>query len=270
VEASATAEHGLAEHYDSFRDLYYAKPRMRGWAHLICFEIALVIGTLTIVDAHGARETSVAAIYAAAVAGLFGASALYHRGKWGPRALRRLQRLDHLMIILLIAGTATPAVVLSMHGTAQVAELVLLWSFATATAIARLMWMSAPEKIALHRSGLDRRCRRPRRVDPQRHRSRCAVARRRTALHGRRRDVPPPASGPPAPRVRLPRGLPHLRQPRGRVSVRRDRVLRALTARGQNVRSSGSPLAPRGPGLTASTWLTPMRFAANASAEPAM
>jgi hemolysin III len=51
------------------------------------------------------------------------------------------------MNILLIAGTATPAVVLSMHGTAQVAELVLLWSFATATAIARLMWMSAPEKI---------------------------------------------------------------------------------------------------------------------------
>jgi hemolysin III len=148
VEPSATtAPRGTAEHYDAIRDLYYSKPRMRGWVHLICFEIALVIGTLTIADAHGARETSVAAIYAAAVAGLFGASALYHRGKWGPLASRRLQRLDHLMIILLIAGTATPAVVMSMHGTAQIAELALLGTFAAATATVRLLWMNAPEKI---------------------------------------------------------------------------------------------------------------------------
>jgi hemolysin III len=148
VESPATAvRSGQADHYDAFRDLYYPKPRMRGWAHLICFEIALVVGTLMIVDAHGARETSVAAIYAAAVAGLFGASALYHRGKWSPPVSRRLQRLDHLMIILLIAGTATPAIVLSMHGTAQLAELVLLWVFATATAIVRLLWLSAPEKV---------------------------------------------------------------------------------------------------------------------------
>ena len=71
METPATAVRpGHAEHYDAFRDLYYPKPRLRGWAHLICFEIALVVGTLMIVDAHGARETSVAAIYAAAVAGL--------------------------------------------------------------------------------------------------------------------------------------------------------------------------------------------------------
>ena len=133
--------------YDASRGLHYTKPRWRGWAHLVTFEIALVIGTLVIVHARGATHTTVAVIYAAAVAGLFGTSALYHRGKWGPGASARLQRLDHLMIIYLIAGTATPAIVICMHGTIQIAELALLWTLAFAAAALRLLRMSAPEPL---------------------------------------------------------------------------------------------------------------------------
>jgi hemolysin III len=133
--------------YDASRGLHYDKPRWRGWAHLITFEVALVIGTLVIVHARGATHLTVAVIYAAAVAGLFGTSALYHRGKWGPGASARLQRLDHLMIIYLIAGTATPAVVICLHGTLEIAELVLLWTMAFLAAAMRLFRMTAPEKV---------------------------------------------------------------------------------------------------------------------------
>ena len=79
--------------YDAARGLRYDKPRLRGWAHLITFEVALVIGTLVIVAARGAEHITVAVVYAVAVASLFGTSALYHRGRWGPGASARLQRL---------------------------------------------------------------------------------------------------------------------------------------------------------------------------------
>lgn len=133
--------------YDSTRGLHYDKPVLRGWAHLLSFEIALVIGTLVIVNAHGTTHLIVAAVYAAAVAALFGTSAMYHRGRWGPGASARLQRLDHLSIIYLIAGTATPAVVICMHGTLRVLELVLLWGLALLAATVRLVRMASSERV---------------------------------------------------------------------------------------------------------------------------
>lgn len=133
--------------YDSSRGVHYDKPALRGWAHLLSFEIALVVGTLVIVHARGAASLIVAVVYAAAVAALFGTSALYHRGRWGPDASARLQRLDHLMIIYLIAGTATPAVVICMHGTLRVVELVLLWTLAFLAAAVRLARMTTSERV---------------------------------------------------------------------------------------------------------------------------
>src|SRR2546423_234252 len=98
--------------YDARRDLVYRKPVWRGWMHLVCFEASLVVGTVMIMAAHGELRTTAAAIYAATVSGLFGASALYHRGSWSPLLIRVLQRLDHAMIFILIAGTATPVFLL--------------------------------------------------------------------------------------------------------------------------------------------------------------
>ena len=133
--------------YDAARGLHYDKPRFRGWGHLVSFEIALVVGTLVIVHARGSATTTAAAVYAGAVAALFGTSALYHRGHWGPNASARLQRLDHLMIICLIAGTATPAMVVCLHGTIRAVELSVLWTLAALAATVRLVRMNAPERV---------------------------------------------------------------------------------------------------------------------------
>ena len=86
--------------FDARRGLYYPKPVLRGWLHLVWFEASLVIGTLLLAHAHGARQITAVAVYAAAVTGLFGTSALYHRGNWGPLAGRWLQRLYHSIILL--------------------------------------------------------------------------------------------------------------------------------------------------------------------------
>jgi len=133
--------------FDAYRGLDYDKPRLRGWAHLVSFELALVIGTLVIAHASGALHVIASAIYAGAVVALFGTSALYHRGTWGPIASARLQTLDHLMIIYLIAGTATPGILLCEHGTARVVELAALWTIALFAALVRLARMDAAEGI---------------------------------------------------------------------------------------------------------------------------
>ena len=84
--------------YDSRRGVWYVKPALRGWLHLLWFEASLVLGTLLVARAHGAVRITALAIYAASVSAMFGISALYHRGNWSAAWNRRLQRLDHAMI----------------------------------------------------------------------------------------------------------------------------------------------------------------------------
>ena len=113
--AAAAAAAGAA--YDARRGVYYVKPVLRGWLHLLWFGVSLVLGPLLLARAHGVVRITAVAIYAASVSAMFGISALYHRGTWTAAWTRRLQRLDHAMIFLLIAGTATPAFLLATSGT---------------------------------------------------------------------------------------------------------------------------------------------------------
>src|SRR5215813_620669 len=107
--------------YDVRRGVYYTKPAWRGWLHLLWFEVSLVFGTLLLARAHGGTPVTATAIYAASVSGMFGISALYHRGRWSAAWRQRLQRLDHAMIFFLMTVTA---------------------------AAVRMAWMSAPELVA--------------------------------------------------------------------------------------------------------------------------
>ena len=133
--------------YDAGRGVYYTRPALRGWLHLVWFWASLVSGALLLIGAHGAARVSTGAIYAASVSALFGCSALYHRGNWGTSWRRRLQRLDHMMIFFLIAGTATPAFLLAMPGPTGLTGLIVVWTLAIAAAVIHMAWMSAPELI---------------------------------------------------------------------------------------------------------------------------
>ena len=134
--------------YDARRDVYYTKPALRGWLHLLWFEVSLVFGTLLLVRAHGATRIAASAIYVASVCGMFGISALYHRGIWSASWRQRLQRLDHAMIFFLIAGTATPALLLAVRGTFGLVCLIVMWALTATAAAVRMARMSVPELIA--------------------------------------------------------------------------------------------------------------------------
>jgi hemolysin III len=120
------------------------KPRLRGVFHQYAFFVSLASGTLLVVLATTTRASVAAAIYAASVSALFGVSALYHRITWTTTARRRMRRLDHAMIFLLIAGTYTPVGLLVLHGTLATVVLAVVWGGAVAGIVLELAWTSAP------------------------------------------------------------------------------------------------------------------------------
>ena len=112
--------------------------------HQYAFFVSLVGGTLLVVLATTTRASVAAAIYAASVSALFGVSALYHRVTWTTPARRRMRRLDHAMIFLLIAGTYTPVGLLVLQGTLATVVLAVVWGGAVAGIVLELAWTGAP------------------------------------------------------------------------------------------------------------------------------
>jgi hemolysin III len=120
------------------------KPRLRGVFHQYAFFVSLASGTLLVLLAATTRTSVAAAIYAASVSALFGVSALYHRVTWNGPTRRRLRRLDHAMIFLLIAGTYTPVGLLVLKGTLATVVLAVVWGGAVAGIVLELVWTGAP------------------------------------------------------------------------------------------------------------------------------
>jgi hemolysin III len=116
--------------------------------HQAAFFLAVVVGALLVVYAEGTRETVAAAVFAAAVVGMLGASALYHRVTWSPRMRPWMRRIDHAGIYLLIAGTYTPVGLLVVHGRTRPIVLAIVWSGAVAAIVLKFVWVGAPKWLS--------------------------------------------------------------------------------------------------------------------------
>jgi hemolysin III len=120
------------------------KPRLRGVFHQYAFFVSLGSGALPVLLAATTRASVAVAVYAVSVSVLFGVSALYHRVTWTGPARRRMRRLDHAMIFLLIAGTYTPVGLLVLKGTLASVVLAVVWGGALAGIVLELAWAGAP------------------------------------------------------------------------------------------------------------------------------
>ena len=121
------------------------RPRLRGVFHQYAFYVAVVAGAVLVVVADSGRERLAMAIYAVALASMFGVSALYHRVTWRSAEVRKwMRRLDHSTILLLIAGTYTPFALLAFEGRLADAILIVVWAGAGAGLILNLVWVDAP------------------------------------------------------------------------------------------------------------------------------
>ncbi|MBB0231370.1 hemolysin III family protein [Streptomyces calidiresistens] len=124
--------------------LEFIKPRLRGWLHAGMFPAVLVAGILLTALAQTPQGRLACAVYTLTACLLFGVSALYHRGRWGPRATAVLRRLDHANIFLIIAGTYTPLTILLLEDGRQQMLLWGIWIAAAAGIAFRVFWVGAP------------------------------------------------------------------------------------------------------------------------------
>jgi hemolysin III len=108
------------------------KPKLRGWFHEVAFFVSLPAGVVLVLLAGDAGARLTALVYAISLTAVFGASAAYHRIGWSAAALRRMKRLDHSMIFVLIAGTYTPVCALALDAPWSVALLSVVWAGAAA------------------------------------------------------------------------------------------------------------------------------------------
>ena len=127
----------------------YAKPRLRGWLHLVTSPVSLVCAVVLVVLAPTGPATAAAAAFGITAAALFTTSAVYHRGHWSPSVERWLKRFDHANIFLLIAGSYTPFAVLALTGEVRIAVLASVWSIAVLGVAFRMLWVDAPRWLYL-------------------------------------------------------------------------------------------------------------------------
>jgi hemolysin III len=112
--------------------LLTTRPRLRGRLHQIA-AIASIGGLVwMLADAHTSTAVVAACVYGLATIALYLTSSSYHLYARAPRTREVMQRLDHSMIYVLIAGTYTPVCLLAMHGSFRWVLLGLVWAGAVA------------------------------------------------------------------------------------------------------------------------------------------
>jgi hemolysin III len=103
---------------------------------------------ILIVTAEPGRARTAGAIFASCVAFCFGASAIYHRPTWQPRARSWFARLDHAGVYLLIAGTYAPFGLIVMSKGWAVPVLAVVWGGALLAIMLKLFWVQAPKWLS--------------------------------------------------------------------------------------------------------------------------
>ena len=109
---------------------------IRGFLHGSAAIAALVGLFLLLTRSWGDPGAMVGSLaFGSALLVMYTVSSLYHSIPWSPRWKTRLQRVDHSMIYLVVAGTFTPIAIASLDGGVRLISLGLVWLVA-ATGIA--------------------------------------------------------------------------------------------------------------------------------------
>ena len=117
---------------------------MHSWA----FFASIPAGIALIVIASGAAATVGAAVYSTSLLLLFGTSAAYHRLAHSERARSIMQRLDHSMIYLLIAGTYVPLCLVAMPRAWGITMMAIVGSLAAIGVVLKLAFFHGARYVS--------------------------------------------------------------------------------------------------------------------------
>ena len=86
-------------------------------------------------------------LFGVSLVALYSASSIYHYAVCAAKPLRRLRKLDHAMIYVLIAGSYTPFCMAYMPQGKREVFLLCLWIAAALGIVFKLVWLDAPRWI---------------------------------------------------------------------------------------------------------------------------
>lgn len=98
-------------------------------------------------DAVSGQLAAAAVVFCLSLIALYSASSVYHFSGRGDAVLRRLKKLDHSMIYVLIAGSYTPIVLRYMPAPRSYLFLGVIWLIALSGIAIKLLWIDAPRLL---------------------------------------------------------------------------------------------------------------------------
>jgi hemolysin III len=123
---------------------------VRGFLHGGAALASLVgAGALWARSAGGGSARLALLAFGASLVALYTTSSLYHSVPWGLTWKRRMQRLDHSMIYVLIAGTYTPMAVIALDGWLRWAALAASWGIAALGIAQKAFWPRLPDGYSI-------------------------------------------------------------------------------------------------------------------------
>ena len=120
---------------------------LRGVSHLLALIAWAGISPWVLAAAPAGWPRTATVVYVAAIAMLFGISALYHVPDWRPAAKRALRRADHASIFVTVAGTYTPIAGIALTGTWRTALLLVVWLGAAAGIALAVVFIDASPRV---------------------------------------------------------------------------------------------------------------------------
>ena len=79
---------------------------------------------------------------------LYGASTAYHSFNISPRINKKLKKLDHAMIFVLIAGSYTPICTIVLGGKIGYGLLSVIWAIAILGIVFKMFWVTCPKWVS--------------------------------------------------------------------------------------------------------------------------
>lgn len=100
------------------------------------------------VQSENSWKTYTFLIFGVSLILLYSASSIYHLVVASPKAIKVLQRIDHSMIYILIAGSYTPICLISLRNKMGIPLFIAIWSLAFVGILIKNFWFNAPRWLS--------------------------------------------------------------------------------------------------------------------------
>lgn len=96
----------------------------------------------------GAIHVAALAVFILTMILLYFSSMVYHSVDSTEKVNRRLRKMDHMMISVMIAGSYTPVCLIVLHGRMGYALCALVWATALAAVLMKALWITCPKWVS--------------------------------------------------------------------------------------------------------------------------